>query len=58
MGYGELVNSYIKITEEIGRRSKNKDKDISNEEEIKSLRIRQKELSKKIDEYNGVKNDD
>lgn len=57
MGYLELTNEYIKVTEEIGRRLDQKS-DISNGDEIKSLRKRQEELANKINEYNGVNNDD
>lgn len=55
MGYLELTNAYIKVTEEIGKRLNQKSRDISNKKEIESLRARQKELAKKIDEYNRVK---
>lgn len=57
MGYLELTNAYIKVTEEIGKRLNQKSRDISNKKEIESLRERQKELAAKIDEYNGVRDE-
>lgn len=59
MGYLELSNNYLKITEEIGRLEVQKlwDDDPSILKELESLRERQKEAADQLDEYNGVKNE-
>ena len=59
MGYLELLNNYLKITEEIGRLEVQKlwDDDPSILKELESLRERQKEAADQLDEYNGVKNE-
>lgn len=57
MGYQYLVNRYYVLTEEIGyleRLIKNGDNDLSLKEKLKVLRHEQKDIKRRIDEYNGV----
>ena len=59
MGYLEFADKYTAITKEIGYIEKlmKKDKDLKYTRKLEALRREQKKLSKKLDEYNGVKNE-
>lgn len=56
MGYLELTNRYIQITNLISHleTQSQEDNDLAVTRKIETLRSEQKELAKKIDDYNGV----
>lgn len=60
MGYLELVDKYIAITNEIGYIEKlmKKYKDLALKKMLKRLREEQSEVKREIDRYNGVRDDD
>lgn len=59
MGYLELVDKYTSVTREIGYIEDliKKDEDLALVRKLKQLRREQRDLGKKIDEYNGVRDE-
>lgn len=59
MGYLELVNKYIAITNEIGyiEELMKKYKDLALKRKLNGLREAQAEAKREIDMYNGVRDD-
>lgn len=59
MGYLELVDKYTSVTREIGYIEDliKKDEDLALVRKLKQLRREQRDLGKKINEYNGVRDE-